>query len=67
MFLPRSHLKYGHDHAETAAAADAIAAVETEQPSFGVIVVIATTEEERSARIREAGVITVPAVQARVV
>ena len=50
--------KYGHDHAETVVAVVvAIVVVEIEQPSFGAIVVIATTDEERIVRIREVGVI----------
>ena len=59
-------LKYGHDNAETAADPGiAIVAAEIEQTGNRTIVVIATTYEERSVRIKEDRVIAVPATRAR--
>ena len=59
-------LKYGHDNAETdVVVGNAIVVVENEQTSIRAIAVIATTYEERRARIREARVIVVPTVRAR--
>ena len=57
-------LKYGHDNAETVAV-DGIVVVETEQTGSRTRVEIATTSEERKARIREVRVIAVPATRAR--
>ena len=58
-------LKYGHDNAETVAAAGiAIVAAETEQTGTRTVVEIATTPEE-VARTREVRVIAVPATRAR--
>ncbi len=59
-------LKYGHDNAERIiAAVVATAVVGTEHTSTSIIVVIATTGEERTVSAREVRVITVPAVRAR--
>ena len=60
-------LKSGHDNAETVkVVAIAKAPLEVEQTGLRTSVVMATTVEERNARIREARVIAVPAtVRAR--
>ena len=56
-------LKYGHDNAETVVVpGTATVAVETEQTGIRTTVSIATTYEERTARIRE--VRAVPAARA---
>ena len=57
-FLFSSVSKYGHDNAERiVTVGTAIVVVEIEHPCIGIVVVIATTDEERIASVREVRVI----------